>query len=68
MPPAGRGSCGIDIAAYDGWRPYQIWPDPKGEGVTLTGFELLLDWHPDPAKFAKSFEVSSLQADLRQHL
>ena len=27
---------GIDIAAYDSWRPCQIWPDPKGEGVALS--------------------------------
>ena len=26
---------GIDIAAYDCGRPCEIWPDPKGKGVTL---------------------------------
>ena len=26
---------GISIAAYDCGRPCEIWPDPKGEGVTL---------------------------------
>ena len=57
----------IAIAAYDCWRPREIGPDLKGEGVTLSGFEPLSDWYPDPAKFAKSFEVWPLQADLRQH-
>ena len=30
-------------------------------------FEPLWERPPDPAKFAKSFEVSPLQADLMQH-
>ena len=26
---------GIDITAYDCRRPFEFWPDPKGEGVAL---------------------------------
>ena len=47
---------GINITAYDCGRPCEFWPDPKGD--PLSGFELLSDRHPDPAKFANSFVVS----------
>ena len=39
-----------------------------GGGNPLSGFEPLSDRHPDPAKFAKSFEVWPLQADMEQQL
>ena len=57
---------GIDITAYDCWRSCQVWSDLKGEGVALSQ-DLNHFQHPDPAKFANSFEVLPLQADLRQH-
>ena len=34
----------------------------------LSGFKPLSDRYPDPAKFAKSFEVLPLHADLEQQL
>ena len=60
---------GIDITAYDCRRPNEIWPDAKGEGVTLfkdlnyfrTGTQI------QPSLKKNSFEVWPLQADCVQH-
>ena len=54
---------GIDTAAYDCGRPCEFWPDPEGCSLPL-GFEVPSDRPLAAAKFAKSFEVSPLQADL----
>ena len=60
---------GIGITAYYCGRPCEIWPDPKSGGCNpFSGFEQLSDWQPDPAKFAKNFEVWPLQADFVQHV
>ena len=54
MPPAGRGSCGDLHNSLRLWETLQVLPGSERKGYSpLSGFELLLDWHPDPAKFAK---------------
>ena len=40
----------------------------RGGCSPVLGSEILSDQHPDPARFANSFEVWRLQADLRQHV
>ena len=68
MPPAGSCSCGDWHNSLWLWETLWALAGSEREGCNpLSGFELFSDWHPDPAKFAKSFEVWPLQADLRQH-
>ena len=69
MPPASRGSC---EGLHSGLWLWEILSglagSERGGYNPLSEFALLSDRHPDPANFAKSFEVSPLQADLEQQL
>ena len=68
MPLTARGSCEDCHNSLQLWELLTIlaWSG-RGGCNPPSGFELLLDRHPDLATFPKSFEVWPLQEDLRQH-
>ena len=69
MPPAGSCSCGDWHSSLHLWETLWVLAGSERGGCNpLLGFELLSDRHPDPAKFAKSFEVWPLQEDLVQQV
>ena len=59
---------GVSILNFSTLRKRFSLAGSEREGCNpLSRFELFSDRPLDPAKFAKSFEVWPLQADLRQH-
>ena len=58
---------GIDITAYDCWKPCQVWPDPKGEGITLFQDLNYFCWlHITEASLADFSHLHSVSREIRR--